>query len=75
MAKDVRKQNESFLKDNGIILVPTMSYGVPYKFVNDEFNISLCEYSNINIENKFTGKSKTISMCYEILQISDLCRN
>lgn len=71
MAKDIYAINMEFLKNKGLELQPTGAMFTPFAFENDEYSLSICEWSNISIHNKKTGKTKTVSLVTELLEDND----
>lgn len=71
MAKDIYARNIEFLKSKGLELQPTGAMFTPFAFENDEYDLSTCEWSNISIHNKKTGKRKTVSLVTELLEDDD----
>lgn len=71
MAKNIYDINIQFLKDKGLELKGTGAMFTPLAFKNDEYNLSVGEWSNISIHNKKTGSRKTVSLVAEILEDSD----
>tara|TARA_R110002049_G_scaffold309180_1_gene518157 strand:- start:35338 stop:35556 length:219 start_codon:yes stop_codon:yes gene_type:complete len=71
MAKDIYAINIEFLKNKGLELQPTGAMFTPFAFDNDEYSLSVGEWSNISIHNLKTGKRKTVSLVYELLTDDD----
>lgn len=72
MAKDCFTQNEAFLKSKGIVLRPTNSMFIPYKFENEAYLMTLSEWQDLDIRNKKTGSRHSVNLLMEVLDESDL---
>ena len=71
MAKDIYTINIEFLKNKGLELQATGAMFTPFALDNDEYSLSTCEWSNISIYNKKTGKTKKVSLVTELLEDND----